>query len=224
MIQTPTIPVPRGFRTHVAKKGNAWLKRHPAAKSSEYPDLWRTAGGGKYVDALREGSNWLCAYTAHRVEIGTVDHFLSKEGNPKRTYDWSNYRLAQGWMNSAKQPAWDGKLLDPRLVRAGWFKVLLPSMLLVVDESAMQAAGVQDSVIALAKSTLATMPIHKDRRVTKFRERAYEHFIRRRADSHAVALDCLRDEAPLVAAAVEMWLAGQPVRPLPPPVTKKFTK
>jgi hypothetical protein len=135
MIPVSKIRKPRGFKVDVETKGESWLAAHPAAGSDEYPDYWRTAGNRKYVRALREAFHERCGYTTHLIDHGTVDHFYSKENYRSRTYKWSNYRYAASWMNSAKKPQHDGKLLDPYEVGAGWFEIDLPIMELVLNES-----------------------------------------------------------------------------------------
>jgi len=62
------------------------------------------------------------------ADNGTVDHFLPKTVHPQLAYEWSNFRLASGRVNSSK-----GNLigiLDPFHIQDDWFYLDIPTCLL----------------------------------------------------------------------------------------------
>lgn len=59
---------------------------------------------------------------------GTVDHFLPKSKRPDRAYEWDNFRLALHRINRYKSDRTD--IIDPFLVRPGWFVLDVPSCLI----------------------------------------------------------------------------------------------
>lgn len=61
-------------------------------------------------------------------DVLAVDHWESVQTNPELAFEWRNYRYVAGTLNSAKKPAWQGKLLDPFEVEWGWFEIELPSL------------------------------------------------------------------------------------------------
>lgn len=61
-------------------------------------------------------------------EQGSVDHFVPKTINPALAYEWSNYRLASGRVNSCKGN--QTNILDPFKVSNEWFEIDIPSCLL----------------------------------------------------------------------------------------------
>ena len=208
MIRVAKTRQPKGFKKDVETRGRTWLAANPAAVSADYPDYWRTAGNRKYVRALRVGFHERCGYTAHLIDHGTVDHLYSKENHPTRTYQWSNYRYASSWINSAKKPQHDGRLLDPYEVRAGWFEVVLPSMQLVLNQAKIPAR-----LLAKAQFTLDRLPIRDDERVVDYRASCYTQF--KNSPDQITARQWLHREAPLIAEAIERWQAANPGQPLP---------
>lgn len=196
-VSKPRAPI--GFKADVETKGKNWLAANQSARPSDYPAYWRTAKRRKYVILLREAFAGRCAYTAHLIDYGTVDHFYSKENYRARTYLWSNYRFASSWINSAKKPIHDGNVIDPYLVQAGWFEVILPSMQLQAN-FALIPVPLHSKVIY----TLEHLPIRDDERVVTYRQECYELY---KANPQ---MDWLKREAPLVGFAVEKWLAANP--------------
>lgn len=61
-------------------------------------------------------------------EQGSVDHFHPKNVRPDLAYEWSNYRLASGRVNTAKGSQID--ILDPFTLNDDWFYLDLPSCML----------------------------------------------------------------------------------------------
>ncbi|WP_313808926.1 hypothetical protein, partial [Sphingobium sp.] len=61
-------------------------------------------------------------------EQGSVDHFHPKAIHPNLAYEWNNFRLSSGRVNSSKGNQTD--ILDPFEVQNDWFFIDIPSCLL----------------------------------------------------------------------------------------------
>ena len=105
MIPVKPVDEPLEFDGKARTPGIAWLQKNPNAKRPI--DYW-----SQFKPALADGFNNLCGYSAMFEPVGTVDHFLSCKNHPERSYEWSNYRFAQGWINSSKRKI-DDAILDP---------------------------------------------------------------------------------------------------------------
>ena len=182
MIPVAPVPEPAGFDEGARKPGQHWLLENPNAERLR--DLWSPFRG-----ALAAGFSKRCGYTAMLELAGTVDHFESVKQRPDLAYEWSNYRFAAQWINSAKRTK---IVLDPYLVGEGWFEILLPSLQLVLTDA------VSAEHRALAEQTLANLPIGHDERIIKQRREWYDMY----REGH-LALSGLWKVAPLIAAAVE---------------------
>lgn len=180
---------PEGFDTKCRSKGRQWLADHPKAsrpKNNKRPkDFW-SPFKRHLADAFRD----LCAYGAMYEPVGTVDHFTPVDADETLAYEWSNYRFASAWINSSKQA--EGAVLDPLEVKDGWFEILLPSLQLVVTDQ------VPAHRRALAEATLIRLHLRDDERIMRQRRRWYRQFQEGKLD-----LEGLRENAPLIAAAVE---------------------
>lgn len=121
--QKPEYP---GFNSQVREPGEAFLAACPTPTSEQFrkKSFWTRAA--KELHAAYSG---ICAYTAtYLPEQGSVDHFIPKTVQPKLAYEWSNYRLASGRVNSRKGNQID--ILDPFNVDNDWFEIDIPSCLL----------------------------------------------------------------------------------------------
>jgi 5-methylcytosine-specific restriction endonuclease McrA len=115
-----------GFNSQVRRPGAAFLAAYPRPTSEQFrkKNFWSRAA--KELHAAYSG---ICAYTAtYLPEQGSVDHFIPKTINPALAYEWSNYRLASGRVNSCKGNQTD--ILDPFQVGNDWFEIDIPSCLL----------------------------------------------------------------------------------------------
>lgn len=179
---------PAEFDAKCRQKGLQWLAAHPKAtrKGNKRPKPLWTAFKPDLADAFRD----LCAYGAMYEPVGTVDHFVPVDANEALAYDWPNYRFASAWINSSKQKA--AGVLDPLQVQDGWFEILLPSLQLVVTDQ------VPNHLRALAEETLNRLHLRDDERVLRQRRRWYRLHQEGKLD-----LDGLRENAPLIAAAIE---------------------
>lgn len=181
---------PGGFDATVRQPGRAWLQQHPAFDRPR--DFW-LAVRGDLATAFAD----LCAYSCMYEPVGTVDHFIScrtcqARGTPNEIYEWSNYRFASAWMNSAKQNA-DDQVLDPFEVQDGWFEIMLPSLQLRLVEENIPA-----DKLDLARSTIRRLHLEHDERVIRQRRSWYEQY-----QLGELTLEGLRRRAPLIARAIE---------------------
>lgn len=185
---------PEDFQIECREKGLQWLADHPNASRPKYnkrpKDFW-SPFKGKLADGFRD----LCAYSAMYEPVGTVDHFIPVDDDETLAYEWGNYRFASAWINSSKQK--ERAVLDPLTVQDGWFEVLLPSLQLVVTDQ------VPVHLRELAEKTLIRLHLRDDERVLRQRRRWYRLF-----DQGKLDLDGLRENAPLIAAAVEKQKAA----------------
>ncbi|WP_201174505.1 hypothetical protein [Pseudomonas sp. S31] len=180
---------PAEFDTKCRKKGEQWLRDNP--KVSRTPktrprDFW-----SPFRSALADGYQDRCGYSAMYEPVGTVDHFLPVDADESLSYEWTNYRFCSGWINSSKRKSVE--ILDPHLVREGWFEVLLPSLQLVVV-----LEKVPEELRVAATETLTRLHLRDDERVLRQRRAWYSKY-----QEGKINLDGLREVAPLIAAAVE---------------------
>ena len=100
-----------------------------------FPSFWRDA-----LDEMMLAYEQRCAYLAMFIEdtgSPTVDHVIPKSYAWDRVYEWSNYRLCTGVVNSKK-----GELLglvDPVEAGLGWFELDLASYRVVCGTAAPNA-------------------------------------------------------------------------------------
>jgi hypothetical protein len=136
VIPVAKVPKPAGY-DKIKAGGDAWLKANPAAKRPK--DLW-----SPFLPELAEGFAHLCGYAAMLDPTGgTVDHYLSWKSYRHLAYEWSNFRFVSSILNSSKRTA-DDTVLDPYLVKSGWFEIILPSLQMRVTDkvpAAHQAAA-----------------------------------------------------------------------------------
>lgn len=73
----------------------------------------------------------------------SVDHFLPKATHPHLAYEWNNFRLANGRVNSSKGDLTE--ILDPFLIQDDWFYMNVPACLLVPNPALDKALRSQIS-------------------------------------------------------------------------------
>jgi hypothetical protein len=114
-------PEPGDFDQKVRQKGTAWLQANNLPQT-ELPPYWRDCLG----DLHREYAG-ICAYISVYIEpvtgTRTADHFIAKSSDPNLAYEWDNYRLACGLMNSRKRDFDD--VLDPFELEPETFRLVL---------------------------------------------------------------------------------------------------
>ena len=194
MIRVPSpIAEPPLFAVECRQAGIDWL-----ATQEELPkrprDFWSA-----FRDELREGFGRRCGYYAMNLPDGQVDHFISwdtcKANAPHRAYEWDNFRFIAGSLNS-KKGTLDDLLLDPFEVEDTWFEVELPTLLLRATDQLPPALADK------ARLTLDRLELEQGRKALTLRWEWYEMH-----RTQELPLPGLTRLAPLVAKAVEKWLA-----------------
>lgn len=135
MIRVALQPEYPNFDADVRSPGAAFLVTCPAPTSAQFKkkNFW-----SKAARELHAAYSGICAYTAmYLPEQGSVDHFLPKASHPHLAYEWSNFRLASGRVNSSKGSAAD--VLDPFQIENDWFYMDIPACLLRANPSLEKA-------------------------------------------------------------------------------------
>lgn len=185
MIPVARVREPKDFDARVRQPGNKWLQANSKARRPK--DRW-----SPYLSRLARGFGDRCGYAAMLDPTGgTVDHYLSFKNHPHLAYEWTNYRFVSHTLNASKRTA-DDTVLDPYLVRAGWFEILLPSLQMRATDRIPQRLR------AKAEYTLKRLKLRDGEKIVRWRQHWYERY-----QSGLLSLDGLRDVAPLIADAVE---------------------
>lgn len=177
---------PDRFDIACRQPGKNWLAANLDSDPHRNP-LW-----GEFNGALREAFGLRCGFLAMRIPRGTVDHWISIKSDRALAYEWTNYRFVDGAVNSAKKPAWEGKLIDPFEVEHDWFEILLPSLQLVVA-----SASLDPTALARANFTLDKLGLDDGEDVIRLRSEWLALY-----DSGDLTLAGLLEVAPLLARAV----------------------
>jgi len=124
MLYVSPQPEPVDFDEKVRQKGLAHLADkgialdRPLSKGTKINSYWTGC-----LPELYAAYSGVCAYVAVHFERvtanGSVDHFVAKSSRADLSYEWSNYRLACGRMNSRKNKYDD--VLDPFSLTNGLF-------------------------------------------------------------------------------------------------------
>lgn len=141
MIGVAVKPEYPSFDNDVRKPGAAFLATCPNPTSEQFrkKNYWSKAA--KELHAAYSG---ICAYTSmYLPEQGSVDHFLPKTIHPELAYEWNNFRLASGRVNSSKGN--QTQILDPFEVQSDWFFIDVPSCLLRANPALDHALRVRIS-------------------------------------------------------------------------------
>lgn len=141
MIRVEPQPEPPEFHELVRKDGLralAELRGHPTEPRSgpkrrpketiEAKDLreYWTRSLDDLHRAYRGVCAYACLYIPYVVGSKTTDHFVAKASTePEHAYEWSNYRLACGLMNSRKGTH---AIIDPFVIEGTWFHLDLSTM------------------------------------------------------------------------------------------------
>jgi hypothetical protein len=185
VIRVAKVRKPADFDANVKAPGDQWLKTNPGAKRPKA--LWEP-----YTATLSKAYGDRCGYAAMLDPTGgSVDHYLSFKNHRSLAYEWSNYRFASNTLNSSKRNA-DATVLDPHEVKPGWFKILLPSLQMVVT------GAVPKSHMAKAEFTLKRLKLRDGERIIRWRKSWYQMYL-----AGNLTLEGLRDVAPLIAEAVD---------------------
>lgn len=184
MIQFELRPKPADFKERVEDRGSAWLAANPTGRP---PAHWL-----EFRSKLSDAFGSLCAYGAMFEPVGTVDHFVSVDEDRSKSYDWTNYRFAAGWINSSKQALKSTQIIDPFVVNNEWFEVQLPSMQLVLT------GQVPPEERERAQFVLERLHLGHDERVVRQRLEWYRMY-----QDGELDLVGLTKKAPLIATAIK---------------------
>lgn len=188
MIHFDPVAEPPDFDEQVRQHGNVWLQQHPEADRPRA--FW-----SPFKPHLCTGFRHLCGYSAMYEPVGTVDHYLSYRNYPELAYEWSNYRFASAWINSSKQDV-DDRVLDPFLVKDGWFEIVLPSLQLVMTDA------IPAEERERATFTLERLHLRDSETVIRQRRAWYEMY-----EQGKLSLEGLDEVAPLIARAIRKQFA-----------------
>lgn len=193
MMRFELSPKPPCFDEEVRAPGDAWLRANPQARSGQFPDYWT-----RVLPDLRAGFRDLCGYSAMLTMRATVDHYLSRSSEEGRAlaYEWTNYRLADHYVNTLKG-TWDRRILDPFEVGDDWFEVLLPNLEMILVEERIPPTRLAD-----ARFTLRQLGLRDGEDILELRRAWYGQLI-----DGDVTLTWLSRHAPLIARAVKRRLA-----------------
>lgn len=180
---------PEGFEERVERRGATWLAANATGRP---PAHWL-----EFRTQLADAFGSLCAYSAMFEPVGTVDHFVSVDEDRSKSYVWENYRFSAGWINSSKRSLRSGQIIDPFHVDNEWFKVVLPSLQLVLTDRVRGEDRVR------AQFLLDRLHLGHDERIVRQRREWYRMY-----QEGELTLDGLRRKAPLIAAAIDRQELG----------------
>jgi hypothetical protein len=185
VIRVEQVEEPEKFDRECRQPGKKWLGAHPGGDPHKNP-LWSAFHG-----ELRDAFHGRCGFLGLWIHRGTVDHWVSVNNQPSLAYEWSNYRYVAGELNSAKKPAWDGKLLDPFEIDGEWFEIQLPSLQLVL------IADVPADVRERVEFTLDKLHLRDGEEVVRIRREWVKQY-----ELGGLSLERLHHFAPLIARAI----------------------
>jgi hypothetical protein len=187
---------PRGWQTHVLKKGRKWLAV-PGNRAKDRPHDYWSGKDARYRKALKEGFHHLCGYTAMWAPVGTTDHYIPwarVRNTPQahQAYQWTNMRYAVDWFNRDRKAT---PVPDPYTVGDDWFELLLPSLELVATENVPAAE--------LPKVQAALYWLAKHENVMSARAAYWtEYTTHDRSGNPNLSFEALERRAPLIARAL----------------------
>ncbi len=114
------------FDAQVRQPGKTFLEATPSPTSAQFKrkNYWTRS-----LAELHAAYSGICAYTSmYLPDRGSVDHYWPKTAYPELAYEWSNFRLANGRINSTKGNSLD--VLDPFDIGDDWFCLDIPSCLI----------------------------------------------------------------------------------------------
>jgi hypothetical protein len=178
---------PADWDARCRKRGRKWIREHPSYDRPK--DYWT-----EFEPDLCRAFRHMCAYCVMVVMKADMDHFipvahLKKTGKHELAYEWSNFRYAEGVLNQRKH---DQLILDPFEVKDDWFKIILPSLQLVLTDRVPKGKRKK------AEFTIVRLGLRDDEVVIRYRRKFFEMYCR-----HKLPLEGLRDFAPQIAQAVE---------------------
>ena len=157
-------------------------------KGDAFPPHWRDV-----LPEMLNAYNRLCAYLSLYIEHGTgnpsVDHVIPKSKAWDRVYEWSNYRLACGLMNSRKNDT--DSVLDPFEIADDWFALEF------VEFQVKPGPGATSDDRHKVVDTITTLKLN-DRECCEARREYVEGYLGT-VDDKPLPLSYVRRRAPFVA-------------------------
>jgi hypothetical protein len=221
LIPVALAPVPPGFEAKVRRPGLRAIaemvgkpppyprtagKKHAQLANvtqeqdipgDKFPAYWREALP-EMLAAYEQRCAYLAMYIHHATGNPTVDHVLPKSYAWNQVYEWANYRLCAGIINSKKGALLT--LVDPFVVGPGWFALNLKTQHVGQGPAAPQAEWARID---------ATLPVLNHRLCVKEREE-YVRCYRLGPGAGGFDLAHLEYRAPFIAS--ELRRQGQLVR------------
>lgn len=118
MIRVDLQPKPTDFYSKVEQPGQDFLSKMPRPRGKQWNnrEYWRRA-----IADMMAAYKSICAYSSLWIKPHqpTIDHYVSRDENPSYAYEWGNFRLAMGRINTSKRNHKD--VLDPFKVGEDWF-------------------------------------------------------------------------------------------------------
>ena len=113
-------PEPDDFDSLVKKPGQDFLSKVPRPRGKQWKnkDFWCDV-----IPYMMEAYNSICAYSSLWIKPDqpTIDHYISRDEDPKQAYEWENFRLARWRINTSKRNHKD--VLDPFIIGENWFEL-----------------------------------------------------------------------------------------------------
>jgi len=132
-----------------------------------YPDFWT-----RVLDELFEAYSGICGYCCLYIEPGTgdptVDHMVPKSLNWQFVYEWQNYRLACGQMNTNKDQSVD--VFDPFEVGEGFFALELIEFQVVPGP---RAAG---EILSRVQRTIEILKLDQASKISRQMKTYYDDY------------------------------------------------
>ena len=164
------------------------ITRREDIPSSKLPTYWREALGD-----LKTAYGHICAYCGFRIHLvtgnATVDHMAPKSRSWDRVYEWSNYRLAAGILNAAKNDFED--VLDPFEVEDGWFQLEL------VGFQVRPAPGLPAEQVTAIDATIERLDLNRPELLERREELVTDY------QSQDLTLRIVQRESPFIARELQ---------------------
>lgn len=191
MIHIDQVEEPENFNSRVRLRGRRFLRTNPHPTSSQWRNhrYW-----AEVAPALHDAYGGICAYSCHWIPYDTgadtVEHFRPKDIYPRKAYEWKNYRLVCATLNGRKGVYED--VLDPFVVRNGWFVIDFPSLLVKPD----RALELTDS--HSVQTTISRLGLNDEGTCLKSRVKWLREYC-----LNDISLSHLRRHAPFIVAELE---------------------
>lgn len=139
-------------------------ERREDLPASCFPDFWT-----RVLSELFTAYSGICSFCCLYIEPGTgdptVDHMVPKSRNWQLVYEWRNFRLACGQMNSNKGDSDD--VLDPFEVEEGFFALEL------VDFQVVPGPRADGEILSRVRRTIERLKLDQPSKISRQMETYY---------------------------------------------------